>query len=107
MTLEQITPILIALVGSAGLWGFLSLRAKQSHEKSLKDDAKSAEFNDTLREQVERLSVKLDKVISDKETLLIEMSDMKASLAEANATIKHLEQMITYGWTTRKDLRIR
>lgn len=94
MTLEQITPILIALVGSAGLWGFLSLRAKQSHEKSLKDDAKSAEFNDTLREQVERLSVKLDKVISDKETLLIEMSDMKASLAEANATIKHLEQML-------------
>lgn len=94
MTLEQITPILIALVGSAGLWGFLSLRAKQSHEKSLKDDAKSAEFNDTLREQVERLSVKLDKVISDKEVLLIEMSDMKASLAEANATIKHLEQML-------------
>ncbi len=94
MTLEEITPILIALVGSAGLWGFLSLRAKQSHEKSLKDDAKSAEFNDTLREQVDRLSIKLDKVISDKETLLREMSDMKASLAEANATIKHLEEML-------------
>ncbi len=94
MTLEQLTPILIALVGSAGLWGFLSLRAKQSHEKSLKDDAKSAEFNDTLREQVDRLSIKLDKVISDKETLLREMSDMKASLAEANATIKHLEEML-------------
>ena len=94
MTLAAITPLLIAVVGSAGLWGFLSLRAKQSHEKSLKDDAKSAEFNDTLREQVERLSEKLDRVISDKETLLIEMSDMKASLAEANATIKHLEQML-------------
>lgn len=94
MTLEQLTPILIALVGSAGLWGFLSLRAKQSHEKSIKDDAKSAEFNDTLREQVDRLSIKLDKVISDKETLLREMSDMKASLAEANATIKHLEEML-------------
>lgn len=94
MEFEQITPIIIALVGSAGLWGFLSLRAKQSHEKSIKDDAKSAQFNDTLREQVERLSEKLDKVISDKEHLLVEMSDMKAALAEANATIKHLEEML-------------
>lgn len=94
MEFEQITPIIIALVGSAGLWGFLSLRAKQSHEKSLKDDAKSAEFNDTLRIQVDRLSDKLDQVISDKENLLREMSDMKASLAEANATIKHLEELL-------------
>ena len=94
MEFEQITPIIIALVGSAGLWGFLSLRAKQSHEKSLKDDAKSAEFNDTLRIQVDRLSDKLDQVISDKESLLREMSDMKASLAEANATIKHLEELL-------------
>lgn len=94
MTLEQLTPLIIALAGSAGLWGFLSLRAKQSHEKALKDDAKSAEFNETLRIQVDRLSDKLDQVISDKESLLREMSDMKASLAEANATIKHLEELL-------------
>jgi len=94
MTFDQMLPIIIAALGSAGLWGFLSLRAKQSHEKSLKDDAKSAEFNETLREQVDRLSDKLDKVISDKEQLLREMSDMKAQLAEANATIKHLEEML-------------
>lgn len=94
MTFDQVSPLLLALVGSAGLWGFLSLRAKQTHEKSLKDDAKSAEFNDTLRVQVDRLSEKLDKVISDKEQLLVEMSDMKAALAEANATIKHLEEML-------------
>jgi len=94
MNFDQMMPVIIAAVGSAGLWGFLSLRAKQSHERSLKDDAKSAEFNDTLREQVERLSDKLDTVISDKEQLLREMSDMKASLAEANATIKHLENLL-------------
>jgi len=94
MDFEQLMPILVAAVGSAGLWGFMSLRAKQAHEKILKDDAKSAVFNDTLREQVERLSEKLDKVISDKEDLLREMSDMKASLAEANATIKHLEDLL-------------
>ena len=94
MNLDQVSPLLLALIGSAGLWGFLSLRAKQSHEKSLKNDAKSAEFNDTLRIQVDRLSEKLDKVIADKEQLLLEMSDMKAALAEANATIKHLEEML-------------
>ena len=94
MTFDQLSPLLLALVGSAGLWGFLSLRAKQSHEKSLKTESKSAEFNDTLRIQVDRLSEKLDKVIADKEKLLIEMSDMKAALAEANATIKHLEEML-------------
>lgn len=94
MTFDQMLPILIAAMGSAGLWGFLSLRAKQSHEKSLKDDAKSAEFNDTLREQVNRLSEKLDRVIADKELLLVEMSDMKAALAEANTTIKHLEELL-------------
>ncbi len=94
MITEQMLPIILAVLGSAGLWGFLSLRAKQSHEKSLKDDAKTAQFNDTLREQVERLSEKLDKVISDKEQLLVEMSDMKAALAEANTTIKHLEEML-------------
>ena len=94
MTFDQMLPIIIAALGSAGLWGFLSLRAKQSHEKSLKDDAKSAEFNDTLKEQVDRLSDKLDKVIPDKGQLLREMSDMKAQLAEANATIKHLEELL-------------
>lgn len=94
MEFEQLLPIIIAGLGSAGLWGFLSLRAKQTHEKALKDDAKSAEFNDTLRIQVDRLSEKLDKVIADKEQLLIEMSDMKAQLAEANATIKHLEELL-------------
>lgn len=94
MPFEQLLPIIIAAMGSAGLWGFLSLRAKQAHEKSLKDDAKSAEFNDTLREQVDRLAVKLDKLTADKEQLLREMSDMKASLAEANTTIKHLEELL-------------
>jgi cell division septum initiation protein DivIVA len=94
MNTDQFMPILLALIGSAGLWGFLSLRAKQNFDKALKDDARSAEFNVTLKEQVDRLSDKLDTVIKDKETLLREMSDMKAQLAEANATIKHLEEML-------------
>ncbi len=87
-------PLAIALVGSAGLWSFLSMRSKFAHERSMKDEEKSAVFNDTLREQVERLSEKLDKVIADKEQLLVEMADVKAELAQANATIKHLEELL-------------
>lgn len=94
MNFDQMLPIIVAALGSAGLWGFLSLRAKQNHEKSLKDEARSAEFNETLKEQVDRLAAKLDKLTADKEELLREMSDMKAALAEANATIKHLEQLL-------------
>jgi predicted nuclease with TOPRIM domain len=94
MNIDTLMPLAIALAGSAGLWSFLTMRNKLSHEKSMKDDARSAEFNDTLKEQVERLSDKLDKVIADKEQLLIEMSDMKAELAQANATIKHLEELL-------------
>ena len=94
MNFEQFLPVIIALVGSAGLWGFLSLKAKQNHERSLKDDAKSAQFNETLKEQVDRLAEKLDVLTVQKEELLREIADMRAELAEARATIKHLEEML-------------
>jgi len=94
MTLDDMLPIIVAALGCAGLWAFLSLRAKQSHERALKDEERSAEFNETLREQVDRLADKLDKLTADKEQLLREMSDMKAALAQANTTIKHLEELL-------------
>jgi len=94
MNFEQYVPILIALVGSAGLWGFLSLKAKQNYEISLKEDERSAKFNETLKEQVDRLAEKLDILTDQKEELLREMADMRAELAEARVTIKHLEEML-------------
>lgn len=92
--MDMLTPIIVALVSAGGLWQFLSIRAKHAHERALQDKEERGEFSDTLREQVERLSTKLDAVIADKEKLLREMSDMKAQLAEANATIKHLEDLL-------------
>lgn len=94
MDYQQFMPIILAVIGSAGLWGFLSQRSKMAHEKSLKEGEKEAQFNDTLKEQVERLATKIDKLTEDKEKLLLEMADMKAELAEANATIKHLEELL-------------
>ncbi len=94
MDYQQFLPVIIAVIGSAGLWGFLSQKAKLTHEKNMKDGATVAQFNDTLKEQVEGLVRKVDKLSEDKEKLLLEMSDMKAALAEANTTIKHLEELL-------------
>jgi peptidoglycan hydrolase CwlO-like protein len=94
MDIEPYLPILVALVGSAGLWGFLSTKAKNEHERRMKEESKSAEFNDTLKEQVESLSNKVDKLVLEKEELLKAIADLRAELAEARATVQHLENMI-------------
>ena len=94
MDMDMLTPIIVALAGSAAMWQFFATRSKHAHERAMQDKEERGEFSDTLREQVDRLSAKLDRVIADKEQLLVEMADMKAQLAEANATIKHLESLL-------------
>ena len=94
MNLDSLLPVLVALVGSAGLWGYLSQKAKQSHERALKTEANNAEFNETLKEQVQQLNTKVDKLVVEKEELLKAIADLRAELAEARATVQHLENMI-------------
>ena len=94
MTFEELAPIIIALVGSAGVWGFLTQKAKQNHERMLKQDANTAEFNDTLKEQVDILNSKVDRLLDEKEELLKAVADLRADLASAQATIKHLEDKL-------------
>lgn len=94
MNIEDMLPVFIALVGSAGLWGFLSLKAKHSHERALKGETKSAEFNETLKEQVSRLDQKVDKLVLEKEELLNAIADLRAELAEARVNVQHLEAIV-------------
>jgi len=94
MTTEQIIPIIIALISAGGLWTYLSKRAQFQYEAMKDDKGRSAEFQETLKEQVDRLSEKLDMVLADKDQLLREVSELKASLARAEATIQHLEQRL-------------
>lgn len=94
MNIEELLPIFIALVGSAGLWGFLSLKAKHSHERALKGETQSAEFNETLKEQVSRLDKKVDKLVLEKEELLNAIADLRAELAEARVNVQHLESIV-------------
>ena len=94
MSTDQLVPIIVALVSAGGLWTYLSKRAEHRFKASQEDKNQRAEFQETLKEQVDRLSEKLDKVLEDKEQLLREVSELKASLARAEATIQHLEQRL-------------
>lgn len=94
INLEMLTPLLIALIGAGGLWKFLELKAKQSHERMMHDKDERGEFNDTLRAQVDRLAEKLDEVTADNQNLLREMAELKSQLAAAQTTIQHLERAL-------------
>ena len=94
MTFDQLLPLLVALIGSAGLWTFLKARSENQYKLAQADMENRAEFNDTLRAQVDRMSKKLDKLADDKEDLLKEIGQLRHELGEAKATIKHLEIML-------------
>ena len=91
MNMDMITPIVIALIGAGGLWQLLSLKAKHQHEAMMKDRSERNEFNDTLKQQVDRLASQVNELVSEKEALLQSIGDLKADLAAAQATIKSLQ----------------
>ena len=88
---NEATPIVIALLGSAGLWTYLRIRSENQYNALAAEREYRGEFNETLRQQVEKLSAKLDKLADDKEDLLKEIATLRHELGEAKATIKHLE----------------
>ncbi len=92
--MNTLMPLAIALVGSAGLWSFLSMRSKFAHERSLKEDERSAVFNDTLKEQLDRVVAENKELHVKVEQLLEQMSEVKAELAQSKATIQHLETLL-------------
>ena len=94
MTLNDIMPLLVALAGASGLWAYMAKRSEQRYLEAKEDREDRAEFNETLKAQVDRLSDKVDILIQDKEDLLKEIASLREELAEARATVKHLESML-------------
>ena len=94
MTLNDIMPLLVALTGASGVWAYLSKKSEQRYLEAKQDREGRAEFNETLKAQVDRLSDKVDTLIEDKEELLKEIASLREELAEARATVKHLESML-------------
>ena len=54
----------------------------------------ATEYQNTLKEQVDRLAGKLDAYTKDKEELLREIGKLRSELASAQATIQHLENLL-------------
>lgn len=94
MNMDILSPILIALIGAGGLWTFLSTRSKLAHEAAMRERDERGEFNDTLKVQVDRLAEQVNTLVKEKEDLLRQMSDLRADLATAQTTIKHLEELL-------------
>lgn len=87
MGLEHLITIIVALAGSAGFWSFMTMREKTKREAA-------TEYQNTLKEQVDRLASKLDDYTKDKEELLREIGKLRSELATAQATIQHLENLL-------------
>jgi len=85
--IEHIITLLIALAGSAGFWSFMTMREKTRREAA-------TEYQNTLKDQVERLAKKLDTYTEDKEELLREIASLREDLATAKTTINHLETLL-------------
>ena len=94
MTVNDFMPLLVALVSASGVWAYLTKKSEQRYLEAREDREDRAEFNETLKAQVDRLSDKVDILIQDKEDLLKEIASLREELAEARATVKHLESML-------------
>ena len=60
----------------------------------MRDRSERSEFNDTLKQQVDRLAAQVAQLSTEKEALLKSIGDLKADLAAAQVTIKSLEQAL-------------
>lgn len=97
MSVEEWTPIIVALIsviGGAGFWSWMQSKSKLVHEASLADAADKTEFRETLKIQVDRLAGQVNILVKEKEELLREMAQLQAKVAAQDATIRHLEETL-------------
>ena len=97
MSVEEWTPIIVALIsviGGAGFWSWMQSKSKLAHEASLADAADKTEFRETLKIQVDRLADQVNTLVKEKEELLREMAQLQAKVAAQDATIRHLEETL-------------
>ena len=91
------TPIIIAVIGvlgTGGLWQWMQVKSKLSAEAKSAENADKAEFRESLKAQVDMLQQENKELRGKVEILLKEMAEVKAELAAANATIRHLEEKL-------------
>lgn len=94
---EQIVTIVVALIGvlgGAGFWQWMQKKSQLAHEEARAEASERTEFRETLKTQVDRLADQVNELVKEKESLLREMSELRADLAAAQRTIMHLEETL-------------
>jgi uncharacterized protein (UPF0335 family) len=94
MPLEHIIALVTAIGGAGAFWQYLNAKAERENERLMADKETRAEFNTTLRAQVDMLMSKVDKLVDEKEDLMTALMEVKEDLAEARAQVKHLEDIV-------------
>ena len=91
------TPIVVAAIGvlgTGGLWQWMQVKTKLAAEKDAIESRDKVEFRESLKAQVDMLQQENKDLREKVEILLKEMAEVKAELAAANATIRHLEEKL-------------
>ena len=94
MNYQELTPIVVALLGGGGIWGYLSTRSKNNHELKVKEKDTSAEFQDNLKERVKAVSNENKELHKKVEELQEKLMEVSIQLAAGQEKIKHLESEI-------------
>tara|TARA_R110002126_G_scaffold60959_1_gene158109 strand:+ start:458 stop:775 length:318 start_codon:yes stop_codon:yes gene_type:complete len=95
MNVEEWMPAIVAIVGASGLWGFLSVKSRQTHELKLKENDSSGEFKQSLQERIKMLSEENKELHKKVDELLDNLMSVSVDLAASKERIKHLEADIT------------
>lgn len=91
------TAIIVGIIGvltTGGFWNYLQNKTKLNQENRRYESQANLEFRESLKNQVRILNEKVDKLVTEKEELLLEMAIIQRQLAEANLTIVHLQEYL-------------
>ena len=94
MNMDDLSPVLIALIGGTGLWGWITVKSKQSHELKLQEKDTSGEFKENLMERIKAVSSENKDLNARVQGLQDKLMEVSIALAASQEKIKHLEAEI-------------
>lgn len=94
---DNLTTILVAgitVVSGAGFWSWMQKKSELAYARTEQQNNETVQFRETLKSQIDGLHEENRALRLKVEELLRDTADLKAELADAKATIRHLEQQL-------------
>ena len=86
---------IITTLGGAKAWEYYQKKMELKRQDKLDEEQEKHLYRDDLRERVAVLEGKLEDNRSNRENLLVAISELKVSLAECKTRIEFLEKSLT------------